>query len=192
MQEFLDRLVMSDLEWWFAINQVHRNGFLDAVMPWLRNPITWAPLYLFLLVFMLQNYGKQAWLWMLFFVITFGIGDFLSASIIKPWIHRPRPCNDELLSQVDVLLVHCGSGYSFPSTHATNHFALAFFMIFSLKPTSRYIKFLLFLWAFSISYAQVYVGVHYPVDVLAGGLLGILIGTLTGWVFRVKFPLTLV
>ena len=88
-----------------------------------------------------------------------------------------RPCNDIIFQDTVELRVDCGGGYSFTSSHATNHFALAMFIIFTLGKKNRWIRWGLILWAGSIAYAQVYVGVHYPLDVFIGSLLGILIGT---------------
>jgi undecaprenyl-diphosphatase len=87
------------------------------------------------------------------------------------------------------LLVQCGSGYSFPSTHATNHFAFALFMIGTLAQRYRWIVAPLIIWAAAIAYAQVYVGVHYPFDVLCGALLGSSIGIFVARVFRARIGL---
>ena len=76
------------------------------------------------------------------------------------------------------LRVHCGGGYSFTSSHATNHFALATFLVIILGPFFKWIRIPIFLWAASIAFGQVYVGVHYPLDVLAGSIVGILLGIL--------------
>jgi undecaprenyl-diphosphatase len=78
--------------------------------------------------------------------------------------------------QVRLLLDHCSGGYSFTSSHATNHFGLAMFISQTLKPIINKFRWPLFLWAGSIAYGQVYVGVHYPLDVVVGSLLGCAIG----------------
>jgi undecaprenyl-diphosphatase len=102
---------------------------------------------------------------------------------VKPLVERSRPCAEQ--SSIDVIAkVRCGSGYSFTSSHATNHFAIAIFFIFTL---GRYIKYLsigLIVWASLISLAQVYVGVHYPSDIFCGMLLGIAIGYFWSKVFN--------
>jgi undecaprenyl-diphosphatase len=77
--------------------------------------------------------------------------------------------------QIRFLAKYCGSNPSFTSSHALNHFAFAAFVVNSFKGISKWI-YLLFVWAAIISYSQVYVGVHYPSDVIAGGLLGTLLG----------------
>lgn len=82
------------------------------------------------------------------------------------------------------LLIACGGGYSFPSTHAANHFALAFFLINMFYRRWKLILPLVFLWAFAVSFAQVYVGVHYPLDITFGAAIGALIGSTMGGILK--------
>jgi undecaprenyl-diphosphatase len=81
-----------------------------------------------------------------------------------------------MLAHVKLLLGTCPTNFSFTSSHATNHFSLAIFVFMTLQPLFKKYSYLFFLWAGIICYAQVYVGVHYPLDVLAGALLGLMIG----------------
>ncbi|GJM34616.1 MAG: hypothetical protein DHS20C18_36170 [Saprospiraceae bacterium] len=113
---------------------------------------------------------------LLFFAVglTIAVADGASSQLIKKNVKRLRPCRTEALAVN--LLVPCGGGYSFTSSHATNHFAIALLLIMVFGKRFRQIKWPLLLWAASIAYGQVYVGVHYPIDVIAGGLLGSLIG----------------
>jgi undecaprenyl-diphosphatase len=83
-----------------------------------------------------------------------------------------------------LLLDHCSGGFSFTSSHAANHFGLAMFLFISLNPLFKKYTWLFFVWAAMIAYAQVYVGVHYPVDVLAGAIIGLLVGKLNGNIFK--------
>lgn len=83
------------------------------------------------------------------------------------------------------IIVPCGSGYSFPSSHAANHFALGVFMAITLKDKIKNIWWWTMIWAAAVAYAQVYVGVHFPFDVFCGGLLGAGVGRLTGYVFHI-------
>ena len=154
------------------------SSFLDAWVPLLRNPFFWSPLYLFLFIFMWKNFGIIGLWWCLFFFICFVFCDFISASLFKPLFHRVRPCNDMSLFFTIRDLVTCGNGFSFPSSHASNHVGLATYMIFTLKHKFKYIKILAILWAALVCYAQLYVAVHYPSDILGGALLGLLIGWL--------------
>lgn len=174
------------------INTVWTNSFLDSVFPWWREANAWVPLYLFLLVFVLMNFKKKALLWLLFVVITLVLTDQISSNLIKNWVARSRPCRDPfLMEHVRLILNNCSGGYSFPSSHATNHFGFAMFTFITLKPILKKWGWLFFVWAATICYGQVYVGVHFPVDVLCGSVLGCAIGYLTATVYTKKNgPLT--
>ena len=112
-----------------------------------------------------------------FAVAAVGTADFTSSKIVKPLVERVRPCNDTNLPFGVRELVKCGGGYSFTSSHATNHFAIATFLSLILGfLRKKWITWTLLAWAASIAYGQVYVGVHYPLDVIAGAALGSLIG----------------
>ncbi|MEI8279117.1 MAG: phosphatase PAP2 family protein [Bacteroidota bacterium] len=190
LQKIHDTILYWDYTIWYYVNTVWHNSYLDAVIPFLRNQWFWAPLYLFLLIFMPMNYGKKGWIWCLGFLITFALCDHISAAWVKPFFHRLRPCNDPYLSRVVHIIVPCGSGYSFPSSHATNHFGMGTFSAITMYGRVKGIMLIAFLWAFSVSYAQVYVGVHFPLDVTVGATLGICIGILTGKLFNFKFKLS--
>jgi undecaprenyl-diphosphatase len=179
----LEQLIHYDQELFLLINQVFSNPFFDWLMPILRNPYTWAPLYLFLIIFLIRNYKKKGIVMLVFFIMTFGIADSTSSSLIKPEVMRIRPCNDVLFKDQVKLRVRCGSGYSFPSSHATNHFALGMFLLVIFRKRWKPIIWLSLGWAASISFAQIYVGVHYPIDILMGALLGSIIGILTASIF---------
>ena len=162
------------------INTVYTNSFLDTVYPWYREGNAWVPLYLFMIIFTIQNFPKKAFAWILFVVITIILTDQISSSWVKPFFQRPRPCNDPLImSQVRLLLDHCSGGFSFTSSHATNHFGFAVFLYMTMGPVIGKWKYALLVWAASISYGQIYVGVHYPLDILCGAILGTCIGFTT-------------
>ncbi|HTM66677.1 MAG TPA: phosphatase PAP2 family protein [Flavipsychrobacter sp.] len=189
LQKLHEIVVFADYTAWYYLNTVWHNAFLDAVIPFFRNQWTWAPLYLFLLVFMLMNYRLKGLIWCLFFLATFGISDQLSAHVFKEIFIRVRPCNNPMLVGLVHNIVPCGGGFSFPSSHAANHFALAIFGAITLGHLGKWIWYVAILWAVLVSYAQVYVGVHFPLDVTCGGLLGIAAGLFTAKIFRVKFDL---
>jgi undecaprenyl-diphosphatase len=172
----LETLRQIDTEWFLAVNNGWQNPFMDAVCPWLRQPKTWIPLYLLVLYFSWKNFGRHT-LW-----IALGAGllvlisDQFSANLIKNTFQRLRPCNDPMLKDKVHLLVHCGGGYSFMSAHATNHFAVAvYFSVLFKNFLPKLLPFAL-LWAALISLSQVYVGVHYPFDVLCGAITGCIFG----------------
>ena len=174
-------IIISSLLYWdqellLQINRTLSNGLFDVLMPWLRNKYFWLPLYVFILAFIGFHWKRKSWLVLFFLFLTFGAGDWLSAGVIKPLVQRERPCRDEQIASQLILRVACGGGYSFPSAHGTNHMGLAVFFFLLFGKIFSKGRYLFFLWAILISFAQVYVGVHYPSDLLAGWLLGSLLG----------------
>ena len=159
------------------INGSLSNVLFDAVLPWCRERWFWAPLYLFVAVFSWVNFGRRGWWVVLGIGAAVALADFTSSSLIKKNVQRLRPCNDPAMAaHVHLRVPSCGSGYSFTSSHATNHFAVAVFLVGMFGRLSRRVRPALLLWAGSIALAQVYVGVHYPGDVLCGAALGSAIG----------------
>ena len=179
-----DQLLQLDRYLFHFVNHDLANPFFDLIMPYLRNPKFWIPLYVFIIGFCIWKYKKQGMLIIIFLVLCAGFADRTSAGVIKPLIKRLRPCRDPIVSQTDMERVKCGSGYSFPSTHATDHFAMTFFLIILFYQRWKWIWFWGILWAGVISFAQVYVGVHFPIDVIGGAIYGIMTGCLFAWLFR--------
>ena len=175
-------------KWLFQlINGDLGNPVFDFLMPIVREKKVWLLLYLYLAYHFFATYRLKGWFLVLGFVLSVGISDFTSSSLIKKSVQRIRPCNDvEMVDRV-VTRVSCGGGYSFTSSHASNHFAIAVFLITALGLSGKWQQRALLAWAGSIAFAQVYVGVHYPIDVTAGATLGSLIGWGTGRIIRDSF-----
>lgn len=174
-----------DVYFFEKINSDWTNGFLDSVFPWWRDQNTWIPLYLFLFLFMIFNFGKKAWSWIVLVVVCVTITDQLSSHLLKLWIQKPRPCQDvELLGHVRLLIGGCPVNPGFPSSHACNHFGAAFFLFLTLKPLFKSWSYLFFFWAATISYAQVYIGVHFPLDVIGGAIIGTCIGIALAFIYN--------
>ena len=178
------------MNWWQAadtllfhwINVSLSNPVFDALLPLFREKWFWAPLYLFLAVFAWHNYGKKrGWIFIAGLVLAAGLSDFTSSTLIKKNVRRLRPCNEPALKAEVRMRTTCGSGYSFTSSHAANHFAVAVYTASALGTALPWGRLLLLTWASLIALAQVYVGVHYPGDVLGGGVLGTVIGW---WTFQ--------
>ena len=188
----LDAVILKPLlrfdHWLFEkINQVWINPFFDLTLPFIRQQEFWYFFYLFLLVFILYNFGIKGCWWAVTLIMTGIIADLFSSSLIKTLIFRVRPCHDpDLADQVRVLVNYCPNSSSFTSSHACNHFAAAWFIFITLNQTGSW-RWLLFVWAFIISYAQVYVGVNFPLDILGGAILGSAIGFGMSKFFRMQF-----
>lgn len=181
-QDWLQRF---DESLFIGIHNFGTNDVTDAIMLLMRNALTWVPLYIFVLAFVIRMRPNKAVFFLIGTLLCFAIADFGSASILKPIFARERPCyNDELLPYLRNI-IGCGGRYGFPSSHATNHFALGAFWFYALrymgfsKPVWNWV----WIWALLIGYAQVYVGKHYPFDILGGAALGVLIGYLVSCAF---------
>lgn len=185
----MNTLIQYDIALFTRINGQWNTAFLDWLLPLLRDQYFWSPLYLFLASFMIMNFGKNGFYWVLAFLVTFSIGDIVSSHLIKPAVGRLRPCNDPLLADSVRRLIHCGSGKSFTSSHATNHFALGMFCFKTFVFAGAPWRWMFLFWAMIISYSQVYVGVHFPLDIIGGGILGAMIGWMTGTLFNQRIQL---
>ncbi len=182
------KLISWDQQLFEKINTDWTNSLFDTIMPFLRNSLVWAPVYIFLLFFILLNFKKKGLWWIIFFISTIALADMTGNYVFKHGFERLRPCNDpDFFDHVRLLLKHCGSGYSFTSNHAANHFGMATFFFVTLGPVLKKWVWIGIVWAFAIAYAQVYVGVHYPFDVLGGGLLGTAFGITMGSMFNKQF-----
>lgn len=171
-----EQLLQLDRHLFYFINHDLSNPFFDWLMPLLRNARFWIPLYIFIIGFCIYKYRKVGVIIVLMLAASAGVADFVSASIIKPAIQRVRPCRDPITANADIPRVPCGTGYSFPSTHASDHFAMAAFMSMVFNRRWRWIWWVSMLWAASICFAQVYVSVHFPIDVMGGALFGLIVG----------------
>lgn len=166
---------------------IHSDGAvsaLDDFISLLRNPYAWIPLYVFIIYWLFRYHRQYAWQIILLSLICVGFTDIVSAKLLKPVIGRLRPCYDPDLAALIRNLIPCGGKYSMPSTHASNHFGLAVFWFFSVQMISSRKWYWLFLWAVLIGYAQVYVGKHYPFDIIAGAVFGFLTGILLSIIFK--------
>lgn len=164
-----------DRELFYLINNGMDNALFNMLMPWMRNMYFWFPLYAVIIGYIIYSLRKKAIPVLLMVALTVTVSDQLSGNLMKNTFKRLRPCNNTLMEEFVVERVTCGSGYSFTSAHASNHFALAVLLIFLFGSRMRWLMWAAPLWAATISFAQVYVGVHFPSDVAVGGLLGIAI-----------------
>jgi membrane-associated phospholipid phosphatase len=172
--EFLDQIDWLLFQW---INDQSANMLFDHVLPLLRNKYFWIPFYGFLISFFLFNWKKRGLIISFYLLLVFFACDSINSRILKPTFGRIRPCREPERMEIVVQRVHCSGGFSFPSSHAVNHAGLAVFLwLFFRKPKKSW-PYLFLFWAFAIGYSQVYVGVHYPMDVIAGFMIGGVIGT---------------
>ncbi len=146
---------------------------MDIFFILITNTLFWVPLYIFLLCFIRKKLG---WHGIMLFIATIVISDQCSATWLKPFFARYRPCYAIPITEIHLVGSHKGM-YSFPSSHASNTYAFAmlFWLIFKTKQKYSYLS---FIWATIISYGRIYGGVHYPLDVASGAVVGCCIGFL--------------
>lgn len=174
------------------MNGQWHNSFFDVFFPFIREPTLWVPFYFFLVVFITINYKTIGWVWVAFFLINVALSDTVSSRLIKDNFFRLRPCRDPaLFDHIRFLVSYCPISSSFTSSHAVNHFAAAMFIFTTFRKTMSGAWALLFVWAGAISYAQVYVGVHFPFDVFCGTIVGLILGYIPATIFNRKFGLEL-
>ena len=171
-------MINFDTELFLFLNGLHA-AWLDPVMTFISGKLTWTPFYLILLYLVIKNYKKQSVLIILGIILLIVCSDQVSSGIFKPLFERPRPCHNEAIKDLVYLPDgHCGGAYGFISSHACNVFALAVFMTNILKRYYRKIGWVMFVWASLVAYSRIYMGVHYPGDVIVGAAVGAIIGWL--------------
>lgn len=170
-----EQLIVLDKELLLTINGFN-NHVLDAIMVFASSKLGWLPLYLLLLFVIIKDYKRSSWVVFLIIALTIAIADLSSVYLFKNIFQRLRPCHNEELSGLLHIVKSCGGKYGFISSHAANSFSFAFLIIFLLKDKYRWIWPVMLFYATIIIYSRVYLGVHYPSDVIAGAIVGGIIG----------------
>jgi len=159
--------------------------FFDVVFYWVTSKVFWIPFYLYLIFLLAKKWGWKTLIIGLFLGLLFFLGDRISVVVFKEGFERLRPChNPEISSLVHIVQNHCGGQFGFVSSHATNSFSLAIFSGLLFKRFYKYFPIWIILWAALVSYSRIYVGVHYPADIIGGAILGGIIGYLTFWLMK--------
>jgi len=172
----LETLINWDQQLFFFLNGLHTD-WLDAVMYWFTNKKVWVLFYIILVVWMVKEYKWQGIIFVLGAAAAAGLADLVISGFMKDFFQRFRPSRDpQFEGMVHIVNGYTGGRFGFASSHAGTSFALATFIFLLFRENYKWIVWI-FLWAAVMAYTRVYLGVHYPGDILVGGI----IGTILGW-----------
>lgn len=172
----LERLKELDQELFLTLNSYH-SPFWDFIMMWFSDRFIWFPFYGLLLIFIIWKLKWKSIYAIVAILITVIGADQFTSRFMKSYFERPRPCHEESLQPLIHMVSGCGGQFGFVSSHAANTFGLA--MICWLLFRHRYPWLgLIFVWAIPVSYSRIYLGVHYPLDIVIGALVGMCIAWL--------------
>jgi undecaprenyl-diphosphatase len=173
----IDHLIELDKQLFLFFNGMHA-AWLDPVMEVFPEKEASVPLYAFLLYHIYRSYKQKTWSILLAIGLLILMTDQFTSGLMKPFFERPRPSHEPTLEgMVHMVNGYSGGKYGFASSHSANTFGIAMFLSCLLKVEKPWINWL-FLWAALVSYTRIYLGVHYPGDIIVGALIGIAFGWL--------------
>ena len=178
IQTLMSTLSSLDSDLFLYLNGLHA-GWMDKAMLLITDMWVWLPVYLLLIYWTVRQYGKRCW-WVFVAVgIVVLCSDQLASHVCKPLFQRLRPCyNADFQDLIHLPKGMAGGQYGFVSSHAANTFAIAAFLTPALRNYKPWVAIALYFWALVSSYSRIYIGFHYPGDILCGAILGLLMGTI--------------
>ena len=167
----LELLIEIDTQIFLFLNDLN-TPWLDKAMYLITNKYVWIPLYIFIIILIFWRFRLRGIAGIVLIIIAIGLSDYITSGIMKPFFERLRPCHNPEISYMVHLVSNCGGKYGFASGHAANSFALASSLFLIYRKQIKYLGWM-YLWASIVAYSRIYVGVHYPFDVITGALIGI-------------------
>jgi undecaprenyl-diphosphatase len=169
----IESLQELDKKVFLYLNGLH-TPWLDPIIFYATDTYIWIPVYLFLLYMILREYRNDSWAPLAGILITILLADRITSGLMKPFFERLRPSRDpSLQGMVHIVNGYVGGMFGFASSHAANTFGLATFLWLLFRHSKKWIS-ILFLWAVTVAYTRIYLGVHYPGDIIIGMLIGFL------------------
>jgi len=186
----IETLKLWDTYLFLLINGIHA-PFFDSFMYAVSEKLCWIPLYISVLYVLIKCWKKES-IWLIVaIIICIIISDQVASGILKDLVKRIRPSHvEDLKGVIHIVHGYSGGNYGFASSHAANSFGFALLtsLIFNRKIYSRSI----IMWALITAYSRIYLGVHYPLDVMGGAIIGSLAALLCYWVIRKLRPSLLI
>jgi undecaprenyl-diphosphatase len=186
----LEKLLSLDTELFVFLNSLGSENY-DGLWSFITKQSNWIPLFLLLLYVIFKKLGAKQTLYLLLFVAVLVTFTDQMTNVFKNGFQRLRPCNNPEIKSF-IRIVQFRGSFSFFSGHASNSMAVATLLYFTLRQYFKYF-WLLFLWPFIFAYSRIYLGLHYPLDILSGYLFGFISGFLMYKVYKMAqqkyFPL---
>ena len=178
----LEAIKDLDREIFLFLNGIN-HPFIDYLMYYITDTEFWFPFYLALLGFLIIKFRGDSIPMIMAILLAVGINDLITSGFMKPFFERLRPCHDPTLTGLVHLIDNCGLPFGFASGHASNSFGIATIFWLIMKDHQVRIGWL-FIWAAVVAYSRIYVGVHFPADVIVGSGIGIFVSTLVFSIYR--------
>lgn len=185
MGDFWRFLQVADEELFLFLNRLGKPAY-DPFWQFITEPRVWIPLYVLLLLALLVKLkARKMVVAVVIIAATVFATDSGSVHLLKNKVQRLRPCHQEQLQdKMRLAADHCGARYGFVSSHAANTFGIAVLVGSMLRPFMPLVPFILMVWASFSAYSRVYLGVHFPLDIVCGALYGGIIGWIMFVIYR--------
>ena len=172
----IDWIDQIDKSIFLYLNSKHSESS-DAIWLFITNIPTWIPLYILILVLIIKVLKKDSPYLILGLLLVVLLSDQFTSGFMKPFFERHRPCHDPEIGYLVHIANKCGGQFGFASGHSANSFGIAMFVWLVFRYAWKWI-WIIFVWAVVVAYSRIAIGVHYPGDIIVGGLVGILFGWL--------------
>ncbi len=183
-----ESLKYIDYALFHRINQEWNIPVLNNLFRFIRDPFHLQIFYLTLAFLLVIKYRIKGFWVVLFLAVTMGLSDLISSHFFKPFFHRLRPCVDGNWKCKVNDLVGGSHGYSFTSSHAANNMSVCLFLSMLFLPIIGRWSYVFLILPIMVGYSQIYVGVHYPFDVLGGFITGSFCGVIMFWLYEKYLP----
>ena len=178
----LENFLSLDTELFVFLNGLGSKTY-DGLWLLITKQSNWIPLFLLLLYVIFKKLGAKQTLYLLLFVAVLVTFTDQTTNLFKNGVQRLRPCNNPEINSY-IRIVQIRNSFSFFSGHAANSMAVATFLYFNFKDKIKFFGFL-FLWPLIFAYSRIYLGLHYPLDILSGYLFGFISGFLIFIVYKI-------